>query len=118
MSGTHPNALLILALTPDDLSRKTYRAIMEEEKIEDEDSFKIGKKSYHHMVMENDYDKDNQISAKEGDIILWDLVTYGYGEVISWKKLDEQKQALEEWAKKICEQHHCNYEIFISANYW
>ena len=57
-------------------------------------------------------------SGCAADIILWDLVTYGYGERISWADIESQKDALEEWAKAICKKHKCSYEIFISANYW
>ena len=68
--------------------------------------------------MENDYDDSNQLSAKEGDIVLYDLVTYGYGEMVTWEKLEAQKQVLEEWAKGVCERHKCSYQIFVGANYW
>ncbi len=114
----HPNAMLLLALTPDDLARKTYRAILAEAGVEDEEGIKISGETYHHCVMEEDYNEDNQISAKEGDIVLWNLVTYGYGETITWAKLEAQKQALEVWAEDICERYKCNFEIFVSANYW
>jgi FKBP-type peptidyl-prolyl cis-trans isomerase (trigger factor) len=68
--------------------------------------------------MEEEYEKDWQISAQEGSIVVFDLVTYGYGEKIEWGKLEEQKVELENWAKIVCEKYHCNYEIFIGANYW
>jgi len=116
--STHPNAILMLALKPDDLARKTYRAIQAELGIKDDDTIKIGEATYHNMVMESDYDEGFQISADEGDIVLWDPVTYGYGDRIAWDKLAEQKAALEEWAKGICERHHCSASIFVTANYW
>lgn len=117
--STHPNAMLLLVLTPDDLARKTYRAILDEAglKHNDED-IKIAGDDYHHRVMEEDYYEDSQITAKEGDIVLWDLVTYGYGATITWAKLEAQKNTLEAWAKNICERHKCSFEIFVSANYW
>ena len=37
-----------------------------------------------------------QVSAPEGSIVLLDLVTYGYGEQISWDELSRRKVALEE----------------------
>lgn len=117
--GTHPNAMLLLVLTPDDLTRKTHRAILAEAGVPSEDyDIEIGGEGYHHRVMEQDYYEDSQITAKEGDIVLWDLVTYGFGERVTWAKLEAQKAALEEWAKGVCERHKCNYEIFVSANYW
>jgi hypothetical protein len=118
--STHPNAILLLTLTPEGLSRKTMAAILEEAGIGPEEDLKIEGASaeYSHKVMESGYDEDWQISAQEGDLIFFDLVTYGYGEVISWEALEKQKNALEEWAKGICERHHCAYKIFITANYW
>jgi hypothetical protein len=110
--------MLLLVLTPDDLARKTHRAILEDARIENNSSLKIGGCDYRHQVMEDACDEDNQIDAKEGDIVVWDFVTYGYGEKISWAKLEGQKAELEEWAKGIGERHHCRYEIFVSANYW
>jgi hypothetical protein len=116
--STHPNTMLILALTPNDLARKTYRAILAEAGIEDDEQIKVGNDDYFIQVMEEDYDESNQLSAKEGNIVLYDLVTYGYGEKITWEKLTEQKQALEKWAKGVCARHKCSYQIFIGANYW
>ena len=115
----HPNAMLILALTPDGLARKTYRAILEDARIDSDGSFKIGGKYYHqHGVMEDDYDEVNQLGLPEGTIYVLSLVTYGYGETIKWADLEAQKVALEEWAKAVCEKHNCSAEILVSANYW
>lgn len=116
--STHPNAILLLTLTPDGLARKTYRAILGEAGVDGDDNITIGDDGYNHRVMEEEYDESSQISAKEGDIVLWDLVTYGYGETIPWAKLEAQKHALEVWAKGVCERHKCSFEIFVSANYW
>lgn len=53
-----------------------------------------------------------------GDIIVYDMVTYGYGELIEWDKLVKQKEELEAWAKIMCEKFNCSYKIFVTANYW
>ena len=118
--STHPNVILLLKLTPDDLARKTYRAILAENNIGEDSSkdIKIDGTDYHHRVMEEDYDEGMQIAAKEGDIVVYDLVTYGYGEVITWAELEKQKNALAAWAQDVCARHHCKYEIVITANYW
>lgn len=117
--STHPNAILLLTLKPDDLSRKTYRKLLESEGLTDsENSITIGKISYNHKIMETDYCKDWQISADEGDIIIFDMVTYGYGANIEWSVLEQQKNELEEWAKAKCEQLSCTYKIQVTANYW
>ena len=119
--STHPNVILMVALTPDDLSRKTMRSILEANGIKEDDfddDVKISGKDYHHEIMESDYDESWQISAKEGDLIFFDLVTYGYGDTIKWSDLETQKNELEAWAKEICEKFSCSYEIIITANYW
>lgn len=117
--STHPNAILLLALTPHGLSRKTMAAIRAEAGIADEDDdLKIDGISYHHAVMEDDYDEGMQIAAKEGDLVFYDLVTYGYGDVIAWDMLAARKAALEAWAIGICERHACAYAIYVTANYW
>jgi len=122
--STHPNALLILTLTPHGLARKTMRDILVECGLNVDDSYererdvKIDGVDYHHKIMESTYDEGWQISSKEGDLLFFDLITYGYGEKIPWNKLNEQKDSLETWARGICERHHCDYEISISANYW
>lgn len=114
--STHPNAILLLALKPDDLSRKTYRAILEEAGREDD--LMIAGERYNCEIMESTYDESHQIAADEGDIIVFDMVTYGYGERIEWGKLAAQKAALEEWAKGICERHKCTASFYVTANYW
>ena len=118
--STHPNVILLCRLKPDDLSRKTLRSIRVEMGVgEDDDAdFKIGEGSYHVQIMESDYDEDWQIGGDEGDILVFDLVTYGYGESITWDKLTAQKAELDEWAKKICEKFSCSYTVVVTANYW
>jgi len=117
--STHPNVILKLALTPEDLARKTYRAIrVEAGAVNDDADITVGSENYHTVVMESDYDEGWQLSAKEGDILVFDLVTYGYGEEIAWDKLAAQKAELEQWAMGICERYHCTFSISVTANYW
>ena len=116
--GIHPNAVLLLVLTPDDLTRKTHRGIIQKYSSDDEDEVKIGDKDYSIRVMEDDYLEGFQISASEGDIVVFDMVTYGYGAKISFNELSVQKEALEQWAKDVCQEFKCSYQIFITANYW
>jgi hypothetical protein len=116
--STHPNAILLVALTPDGLSRKTMRDILLAHDVDDDDDIKIGDKEYHHEIMESDYSESWQIKSKEGDLVFFDYVTYGYGDAIGWDKLDEQKRVLESWAILMCERYHCSYEIRVTANYW
>jgi len=116
--SSHPNAILMAILKPDDLPMKTKRNIMEFSGAEDDYDIPIGKKEYHLKVMTDDYDENNQIRAKQSDIVIYDLITYGYGDKIMWEVLEQQKKELEEWVKLICEKFHCSYEIYISANYW
>lgn len=114
----HPNAILMVALKPDGLSRKTMREIFLEAQVDVDHDIKIGSTKYCCIVMESDYEEGNQIAGEEGDLIFFDMVTYGYGKVITWEKLERQKQDLEQWATGICERHHCNYTISVTANYW
>lgn len=116
--STHPNAILLLTLTPDNLARKTYREILEYCNASIDDSIKINGTTYFHKIMEDDYCEGYQISANEGDIVIFNMVTYGYGEVIEWDKLAKEKEELEEWAKPICEMFKCTFKIFVTANYW
>ncbi len=116
--SSHPNLILMVILTPDDLSRKTMRNILQEYNVDYDDEIKIGNEEYYPLIMEKDYDESWQISAKEGDLIFLRLLTYGYGESISFKELDNERVVLEEWALKICKKYNCTYEIRVTANYW
>lgn len=116
--GTHPNTMLLAVLTPNGLTRQTARAIISESGVEEDSDIKIGKEDYHLVIMEGDYDEGFQISAKEGDIVLMDFLTYGYGDTKNWDSVESQKKELEEWCKGICERHQCTYQIKISSNYW
>ena len=94
-------------------------AIRAEAGLEDPDhDIRIGEHDYHTVVMESEHDEGYQITAKEGDLVFWDFVTYGYGEVVAWAALEAQKMALEAWAKGICDRHACDYRIEVTANYW
>jgi hypothetical protein len=119
--SSHPNAILIAILKPDDLSRKTMRNILSEysggKDIEYADII-IGVDRYHPRIMESDYDGDFQIAADEGDLVFDNLVTYGYGEKILWEDLVVKKLALDEWVNEVCEKFFCTSKIYISANYW
>ena len=118
--STHPNVILMSRITPDDLPMKTMKAIVEEYKKRDDDDTDIiiGGWDYHAVVIEGGYDEGWQISGKDGDIIFFDLITYGYGESVSWNELEKQKESLDKWSKVVCEKHHASYEILVSANYW
>lgn len=116
--STHPNAILMAVLIPDDLSRKTHRAIIKECGGTDDDIVICGY-AYNCRVMEEEYDEDYQIRAPEGSIVVFHFLTYGFGEVSLWSDVCDRQQQLDEWAKGICERHKCgSYEIYISANYW
>jgi hypothetical protein len=118
----HPNVILMVVLTPDNLSRKTYREILlanDDGNMSAEDNnIKIDNKTYNVFVAESEYNEIWQISVPEGSIVIMDMVTYGYGESITWNKLEQQKNVLENWAKKTCEEYKCTYSIEVSANYW
>ena len=114
--STHPNVILLCTLTPDGLARSTMRAILASDDADKD--LKIGDHSYHHFVMEDDYNESWQIGGKEGDLLFFDLVTYGYGEQIEWNKLAAQKDELEAWAKDVCLRQSCSYRISVTANYW
>jgi len=120
MSESRPNVILLLRLKPEDLARETLRSILAEVGAQPTDfnQLEIGGNYYTLSVMESDYDEDNQIAADEGDIIVYNLVTYGYGDVAPWEYLCAQKAALDVWAAGVCERHHCTASVFVTANYW
>lgn len=60
----------------------------------DEDQLAIGERVYHTLVMEDNYDEGWQISGSEGDLIIFDLVTYGYGKDIKWGDLQDRVNSL------------------------
>jgi len=119
--STHPNVLLVLQLLPDDLPMKTYRAILKDNGVDNPeyDLIRIEDDGYgyKHQVMENDYDEEMQLAAAPGSIVVYDMVTYGYGETIAWSDLEKRKNALEKWAILTCQKHQCGeYKIFVTAN--
>src|ERR1700704_6319371 len=112
----HPNAILQFSLTPDDLSRKTFRGIVDKycEGEYESPGFDIGKGNFHIHIMEEEdgYNRGYQIKGKEGDILIFDHITYGYGETILWDDLIKLKEEAEIVIKKICEEFNCSYEVF------
>ena len=116
--STHPNAILLCTLTPEGLARATMRAILASDPPDYDEKLKIGSHRYHCKVLESDYNDGWQIGGKEGDLLFFDLVTYGYGEQVAWDFLQAQKEELEAWAKDVCARHNCSYKISVTANYW
>lgn len=118
----HPNVVLLLSLKPDGLSRKTHRNICKEAGVSLEEiggpQITIGGHNYFCEVMESDYNESMQIAADEGDIVIYDMVTYGYGERVPWAGLIARQQALQEWADGVCARHDCTDSFFVTANYW
>lgn len=127
--SAHPNVILMAVLTPHGLARITMRAILTELNSPGKDvvfgarpreipEVTIDDDEYHTLIMEDTYDEGFQITAKLGDLVFFNMVTYGYGERVTWRDLERQKIRLEAWAIKACIKHHCDYEIFITANHW
>ena len=119
--STHPNTILMVSFTPDNLSRKTMRNIIDKYNGEQEDdtwSVRILDKDYHGIVMEEDYEENFQISAMAGDLVFLRMVTYGFGERVEWNKLADEERILRAWAVEVCWGFNCSYKIFVTANYW
>lgn len=116
----HPHTLLLCILTPDDLARKTYRAILAEHDSDSDDpAIDIGTDEYTVSLVEDAEEgvEELQITAPAGSIVVWGFLTYGYREQCAWEDAVRRKEALELWAQGICRRHHCSYTISLSANY-
>ncbi len=117
--STHPNVILMARFQPHGLSRKTMDAILGQRYSRDSaPDVKIGQHDYHPLLLESDYDEGLQIAGGEGDLVFYDLVTYGYGEVIAWDDLASRQRVLHAWATEIAAKHACDFNIAVSANYW
>ncbi len=122
----HPNVILLAVLKPDGLSRKTMRDIIDNNELAYRGSdwskgppdIKVAGHIYHAEIMESNFDNNWQISGDSGDLMFFDLVTYGYGEAITWTELSQRQMELEKWAQETCNKHQCTHEIRVSANYW
>lgn len=129
--STHPNTILMAVLKPEDLPMKTFHAIAEHiqgdtpvDGTPDDVTFELKHKHTSRKincsvtVMQEEYDEGLQISSDPGDIVVWGFVTYGYGERINWRDLDEWKLLLELWVSEVCQEYNCSYQIYVTANYW
>ena len=124
----HPNAVLLLTLTPNEISnmsydeaiihsKNVYNDILEFTNTGEEDQVKINDKGYTILVMDDDYHEPYHISATLGDTVVFGYLSYGYGDVMKWCNVENMKNELETWGKSICEKFNCTYEINITANY-
>lgn len=118
--STHPNVMLQCVLTLDEGSRKTERGLLEEFGGSPmyEDCIKIGGRHYQITVMESDYEDGYQISADEGQIVLHEYLTYGYGETMDFDDIGAVVGELKSWAESAKNKHKFSYKIRIGANYW
>jgi hypothetical protein len=112
--------MLQCVLTVNDGARKTQRALKAAYpgKYTDEDRIKIGERDYSLTVMESDYDEGYQISADEGQIVLHEYLTYGYGETVAVDDMLARIAAVKAWAEEAKGPHGFTYEIRIGVNYW
>lgn len=117
--GQHPNVILVLALKPNDLSSLSkILDVVIEHKDDEENEMIIGDSHYNYDIMKDDYLEGYQISGSEGDLILHQHVTYGYGDIIEWDRLETIKKELQEWATGMCKEFNCSHRIYITANFW
>ena len=118
--STHPNTILMLVLTPDDLPRKTAREILGSDYSRDEgNELQIGGRDYHCLLMENEnYDEGFQIAAKQGELVFFIYVTYGYGDTVAFDEVSTHRDRLAAWAIENAVKHHCRWRIELTANYW
>lgn len=119
--STHPNVMLMAHLSPQDLPRKTMLAILADAGSDPEDArVKIGEDEYHVVLFDDEYDGDWQITASPGQIVLMDMVTYGYGKRIEWDKLRSKHGHLAAWIEANAERYHLApmARISVGANYW
>lgn len=116
----HPNALLMLHLSPNDLPRKTFLEIVRDAGSDPDDAqVKIDGHDYSVKLMDGDYDEGWQVSGAEGEIVLMSMVTYGYGERISWDDLRTRANALATWAEENMDRYKlASAKVSIGANYW
>lgn len=112
-----PNVMLMAVLTPDDLARRTARAICEELHTTGAGDFQLGGKWFTVTIMEDNYDDTYQIKAMEGQIVVHCYLTYGYGLYMAWAEVVMLVNELERVIVDLCEKFHCTHEIVIGANY-
>lgn len=113
----HPNVMLMMHLSPLDLPRKTFLEIVDDP---DDPMVKIGDREYHALLMDGDYHEGYQVSGAGGEIVLMDMVTYGYGERIAWDDLRAAHNALAAWHEANAERYRLSdvTRISVGANYW
>ena len=132
--STHPNSIIMVVFTPDDLSRKTYRHIVANYKYSDseindgdvrisglvEDDQKHYDNARFNSFIVEDADEVNsvQIEAPEGSIVFYKYLTYGFCEKIEWDDVRHTHEVLEAWATEVDKEFKCSHKIYISANYW
>lgn len=142
--STHPNVILKLTIKPAGTTRKLARDILAQNRIEipddqlpimidnsgktvtrmdgtpihqirDEDGVAIGSRVYRVLVMEGDYDDGYQIAAEEGDLVIFDFMTYGYGESIEFSGLVTAESELRAWSTARGLEFQTSS---VTANYW
>ena len=116
--STHPNVMLQCVLTVNNGTRTTQRALEQAYPTKYGEGVQISDRDYHLTVMESDYDDGFQISADEGQIVIHDYLTYGYGETVTVEELLAKIDAVKSWAEEAKGPHGFTYEIRIGANYW
>jgi hypothetical protein len=119
MKRIHPNAILMAIIKSDNITRETLRDVFSEYFIfEEEDDVEICGWNYSLTIMEKDYDKEYQILAGKGDVVIHDFISFGRGNKERWEEVERRKKNLEDWCNKICEKYCGTFEIFIGANNW
>ncbi len=115
----YPNCLLLGILIPDDLPSKTYRAVCAEVgAVGDDPSTHIGEQLFHLKLMDGDYDEGMQVSAPSGSTVFVGMVTYGYGDTMTWEEFVALRDALYARLTDIAAKVQASVEIRISANHW
>lgn len=115
----HPNAIMMMVYEGD-AAETIYNELDggEMETTGSSAELQIGGTEWRLLLMQDSYDESDQISAPEGSLVFFDLITYGYGDTIAWEKCVAWQAALEAYGKELVQKHGGKISFYITANYW
>ena len=120
----HPNTMLLAILKPKYTGECIFEKIWNQIADEDGEEGEYGElylrnSSYKCINYSKDsYLEDYQIELEEGEVAIFDMVTYGYSDKTEWNKVEQQKKELEEWLVEYSNKIDFSFVMYLSANLW
>lgn len=118
--SSHPNTILIASIRPPSGQPDEFLTALDPEWESNGsiqlDQLRLGHDGHYSVVV--NVDQDQGIFPAEDSFVVYDYLTYGWGDEITLNEFDAKVANFKTLVQNFCNLHRCTYSISLSANFW